>query len=61
MTLHIWANEIKLQGEDRFATQFNLCSDLFAKARNEELSEEERNAAWSEYFAEKLKLEQGYY
>lgn len=59
MTLHI--NEIKLEGEDEFSTQFNLCSDLFAKARAEGLTDEERNKAWDEYFSAKYCLEQGLY
>lgn len=58
-TMHI--NEIKLKGETPFVKQFNRCSDLFMKAMQEDLSEEERKGYVEAWLAERYLLETGSY
>lgn len=56
-----YIHELKLNKDDKFSEQFNLCSDLFKKSTDEKLSEEERKAAWEHFIEERIKLEQGTY
>jgi hypothetical protein len=57
--MHLFIHEIKVGGESEFATKFNRVSDLFSKAFDETLPEEERDEYWKEYCREKLALELG--
>ena len=56
----MYVHEIKLSGDDEFAQRFNYVSELYAKAMDTSLSEEERKEYWKQHFEEKLALEQGY-
>jgi hypothetical protein len=54
-------NEIKLKGEDKWTKQFNLCTELFLKSKDEKLSKEERENYNNLWFEERLRLELGIY
>jgi len=56
----IHVNELKFKGETPWVKQFNLCSDLWQKATDESLSEEEREEAVEMWTQERWMLEQGY-
>jgi hypothetical protein len=55
-----YIHEIKLTGETPFVEAFNHCSDLWNKSQDKSLSEEEREEAYTEWFAKKQALEMGY-
>ena len=57
--IHI--NEIKLEGESKFTTQFNKCSDYWQKSHDESLSEDERKKNFDLWFEERQRLELGIY
>jgi len=59
MIKHI--NEIKLEGNDRFTEQFNLCSEHYQKAQDESLSDEERKKYFELWLHERYRLESGNY
>jgi hypothetical protein len=59
MQVHV--NEIKLEGDDRFSKQFNLCSEYYIKAEDPKLSEEERKKYRQLWFEERQRLELGIY
>ena len=54
-------NEIKIDGEGKWNKQFNLCSELFMKAQDESLTEEERKNYLDKWFEERQRLELGIY
>lgn len=54
-------NEIKIVGEDKWNKQFNLCSELFMKAQDESLTEQERKNYLDKWFEERQRLELGIY
>jgi hypothetical protein len=57
--IHI--NEIRLEGNDRFTNQFNLCSDLFQQWQKTEEDSEKEKEAFQRWQDERLKLELGMY
>jgi hypothetical protein len=59
MIKHI--NEIKLNGDDKFTEQFNLCSDYYQKSQDELLSNEERKNYFEGWLQERYRLESGNY
>jgi len=54
-------NEIKIDDEGKWNKQFNLCSELFMKAQDESLTEEERKNYLDKWFEERQRLELGNY
>jgi len=59
MVIHI--NEIKLEGNDKFTEQFNVCSDYYIKSNDESLTPEERKKYFDLWFEERQRLELGIY
>lgn len=57
----IHVNELKFQGEDNWTKQFNLCSDLYSKAFDESLPNEEKQEAFDQWIFERQRLETGNY
>lgn len=57
----MYVHEIKLDNNSKFSEQFNLCSDLFSKATDEQLTEEERDKYFDMFISERYRLETGYY
>ena len=55
--IHI--NEIKLEGESKFISQFNICSDLYLKSNDTNLTKEEREDAFNEWIMRRQYLELG--
>ena len=53
-------HEIKLEENDKFSKSFNICSELFKKAMDKNLTEEERKEAFEEYTSRKIALEMGF-
>lgn len=58
---HIALGELMFEGEDRWATQFNLVSELFQKWNDETLSKEEQEKYGEMWYQEKMNLEMGIY
>ena len=54
-------HEIKFEEKDAWSKQFNKCSDLYAKAFDESLSEEEQRKKFDEFVSERIRLEMGMY
>lgn len=52
-------NEIKIDGEGKWNKQFNLCSELFMKAQDESLTEQEIKNYLDKWFEERQRLELG--
>lgn len=61
MDKHVYIHNIKLEGEDRWAKAFNECSELWQKAKDSTLLEEERKNAWVEFIQKRQCLELGMY
>lgn len=57
----MYIHEIKLNSNSKFSEQFNLCSDLFGKANDELLTEEERDKYFDMFISERYRLETGHY
>lgn len=59
MIVHV--NEIKLYGDSKWHDQFNLCSDLYIKSKDESLTSEERESYLDRWWEERYRLESGNY
>jgi len=58
-----YIHDIKLEEKDgdKFAKQFNLCSELWAKSQDCNLSDDERKAFSDMFYQERMALETGNY
>lgn len=56
----MYVHEIKFPETDKFSKQFNECSELFQKWKNEE-NEEIREKYWEGFIIERWRLETGSY
>lgn len=57
--IHLPLHAIKLSGGSEFSQKFNAVSDLFAKAMDESLPEEEQKKWFEQYWQAKYCLEMG--
>jgi hypothetical protein len=54
-----YVHEIKLEEETPFAKAFNVCSELWQRSQDENLSEQERKEAGEEWLTRRQQLEMG--
>ena len=57
--MQVFLGDIKLEGDSDFVKKFNSLSDLWQRANDVSLSEEEQKEAFRKWFSEKQLMEMG--